>query len=131
MEDIMNLFDVLSQYELPGKFQNITENSQGNINKTFVILLDNNNKYLLQKINSNVFKEPYLVMKNIELVTDFLRKKLEYYHDAEHKTLNIIKTKEGDNLCTIINSSGEKESHVCSVRERSTPSPEPRSHSHP
>ena len=50
MEDIMNLFDVLSQYELPGKFQNITENSQGNINKTFVILLDNNNKYLLQKI---------------------------------------------------------------------------------
>ena len=67
------------------------------------------NKYLLQKINSNVFKEPYLVMKNIDLVTNHIQKKLKENGDEIHKTLNIVKTKNNDNLLTYINSDGEKE----------------------
>jgi thiamine kinase-like enzyme len=48
-------------------------------------------------------------MKNIELITNFLQKKLDYSHDSDHKTLNIIKTTDGENLCAVINSAGEKE----------------------
>lgn len=107
-----NLNGIISQFNINGKLVKTIENTQGNINKTYVLIFDDNgsyNKYLLQKINSNVFKEPYLVMKNIELITDFIQKKLNYYNDLEHKTLNIIKTTDGENLCSVINQAGEKE----------------------
>ena len=103
---------ILKNFDIPGKLVNVVENSQGNINKTYVLAFENGEettKYLLQKINSNVFKEPYLVMKNIELITDFIQKKLDKMENDNHQTLHIIKTKDGENLCTLINNSGEKE----------------------
>ncbi len=107
-----SIAEIIKQFDIKGNLIKTIENTQGNINKTYVLLFDDNGtqkKYLLQKINSNVFKEPYLVMKNIELITNFLQKKLDYSHDSDHKTLNIIKTTDGENLCAVINSAGEKE----------------------
>ena len=104
--------DIAANFAFCGELIDIKENTQGNINKTYVLTYSNNGvfqKYLLQKINSNVFKEPYLVMKNIELITSFIQRKLDANNDTEHKTLNIIKTTDGENLCTVINSAGEKE----------------------
>ena len=104
--------DIAANFAFCGDLIDIKENTQGNINKTYVLTYSNNGvfqKYLLQKINSNVFKEPYLVMKNIELITSFIQRKLDANNDTEHKTLNIIKTTDGENLCTVINSAGEKE----------------------
>ena len=107
-----NIVEIIKQFDIKGNLIKTIENTQGNINKTYVLLFNDNGtqkKYLLQKINSNVFKEPYLVMKNIELITNFLQKKLDYHHDSDHKTLNIIKTTDGENLCAVINNAGEKE----------------------
>ena len=104
--------EIIKEFNFIGNFVKYEENNQGNINKTYIIVYEENNqkhKYLLQKINSNVFKEPYLVMKNIELVTNHIKKKLEENNDTVHKTLNIIKTKDNENLFTYINSAGEKE----------------------
>lgn len=104
--------EIIKEFNFIGNFVKYEENNQGNINKTYIIVYEDNNqehKYLLQKINSNVFKEPYLVMKNIELVTNHIKKKLEENNDLVHKTLNIIKTKNNENLFTYINSAGEKE----------------------
>ena len=107
-----NIKDIVSNFQINGKMVNYEENNQGNINKTYIITFNDNNKlkkYLLQKINANVFKEPYLVMKNIELVTNHIQKKLKENNDTIHKTLEIIKTKTNENLYTYINDSGEKE----------------------
>ena len=106
------IINIATNFNFIGKLDSIVENNQGNINKTYVLTyLENNKKrkYLIQKINSNVFKEPYLVMKNIELVTSHITKKLKENKDTIHKTLNIIKTKDNENLYTYINSDGEKE----------------------
>ena len=106
------LKEIIQEFQFSGDFINLLENNQGNINKTYILLFHDNNKerkYLLQKINSNVFREPYLVMKNIELVTSHIRHKLEENKDNIHQTLNIIKTKEEENLYTYISSSGETE----------------------
>jgi len=107
----MNKIDeIISKFNFDGTFKKYEENNQGNINKTYILIFEKNDKqkkYLLQKINANVFKEPYLVMKNIEHVTNHIKTKL--LNDSEHKTLNIIKTLDGENLLTFINKDGEKE----------------------
>ncbi len=100
--------EIASHFQLEGTITSIEENNQGNINKTYIISCTKK-KYLIQKINANVFKEPYLVMKNIELVTEHIKKKLKENKDTIHKTLNIIKTKENENLYIYINKEGEKE----------------------
>lgn len=104
--------EIAKNFQFKGKLTQIEENNQGNINKTYILLYNDEskiNKYLLQKINSNVFQEPYLVMKNIELVTNHIKKKLEENHDTIHKTLNIIKTIQDENMYTFVNNDGEKE----------------------
>ena len=104
--------EIALNFNFKGNFQNYEENNQGNINKTYILTFEDDgikHKYLLQKINSNVFKEPYLVMKNIELITNHIAKKLDETNDKIHKTLNIIKTNNNENLFTYINSDGEKE----------------------
>ena len=103
---------IANNFMFCGEIIKVEENNQGNINKTYIITCNNNDKekkYLIQKINANVFKEPYLVMKNIELVTEHIKKKLEEYGDNVHKTLSIIKTKDNENLYIYVNSDGEKE----------------------
>ena len=109
MEKIKN---IAKNFNFNGELVKVEENNQGNINKTYILTYDDNGiirKYLIQKINSNVFKEPYLVMKNIELVTEHIKKKLRENNDSIHKTLNIIKTTGNENLYVYINSDGEKE----------------------
>lgn len=48
----------------------------GHINCTFKIITDTNQKYILQKINKYVFKNPVQVMSNISAVTEFISKKI-------------------------------------------------------
>ena len=103
---------IAKQFNFQGKLLDIEENKQGNINTTYVVTCENNGvkkKYLIQKINNSVFKEPYLVMKNIELVTEHIKRKLEENNDTVHKTLSIIKTVDGENLYVYVNNDGEKE----------------------
>ena len=99
---------IISKFDINGQLVTIEENSQGNINSTYLLTFKNGDeitKYLLQKINSYVFKEPYLVMKNIEAVTNHLRTKI----DDNHKTLNFVRTINGDLMYTHTNRDGEKE----------------------
>lgn len=104
--------EIAKHFKFNGNCLKIEENHQGNINTTYVLTYDDNGtekKYLIQKINTTVFKEPYLVMKNIELVTEHIKKKLEEENDTVHRTLSIIKTVDNENLYIYINNDGEKE----------------------
>lgn len=100
---------ILQMFEFDGDVVSVVENNQGNINATYVVTTNTDKKYLLQKINTYVFKEPHLVMKNIEFVTDHIQKKLNQHNDSKHKTLTIIPTKDNENMATYINQDGEKE----------------------
>lgn len=109
---IDKLKKIINNFAFEGILEEVVENNQGNINKTYILTYTNDNKqvkYLLQKINSNVFTEPYLVMRNIELVTNHISKKLKDADDYNHKTLTIVKTNDGLNMYTYINEDGEKE----------------------
>ena len=66
----------------------------GHINNTF--LVDSKPRVILQRINTNVFKNPAEVMGNIMAVTAHLRKKIaEAGGDPARETLTFLTTKEG------------------------------------
>ena len=66
----------------------------GHINNTF--LVDSKPRVILQRINTNVFKNPAEVMGNIMAVTAHLRKKIvENGGDPQKETLTFLTTKEG------------------------------------
>ena len=97
---------ILENYKIPGNLKSIKEYNVGNINKTYIIEYDNEGKrekYLVQKINTLVFNNPYILMDNIEKVTSYLKNKMNEYEDKEHKVLSIIKTVKDDSLCKISN----------------------------
>ncbi len=75
----------------------------GHINDTY--LREGNPGYILQRINTNVFKDPNSVMENIVNVTEYLRAEIvKNGGDPERETMNVIKTKLGKN-CYMVDSS--------------------------
>lgn len=96
---------ILDNYDIKGTLLKVEDNNSGNINKTFVAtFLDDKieRKYLIQRINTTVFTEPYKLMKNIEGVTSFIKKQTDLENDNTHKTLQVIKTKNGNLVCKIM-----------------------------
>ncbi len=96
---------ILSAFPDFGSYNGFSPIDAGHINDTFVIeFVDVNNKctkYLLQKINTNVFKNPDELMQNVIGVTEFLKEKIKTNGgDTQRETLTVFKTKDGKNYYT-------------------------------
>ena len=63
----------------------------GHINSTFKIVTDQGAEYILQRINTYVFKNPIGLMDNAGAVTDFIRARV----DDPRRALHFLTTKEG------------------------------------
>lgn len=74
----------------------ISRYGEGHINDTFVVWAsDKCKRYIMQRINTDTFKNPKELMENVCNVTSFLRKViLENGGDPERETLNVIPTKD-------------------------------------
>lgn len=72
----------------------------GHINDTFLVVCgkdDARRRYILQRMNHQVFKDPVSLMKNVEGVTTFLRKKIvENGGNPDRETLTLAPTKAGE-----------------------------------
>lgn len=91
MENTLSVQEVLRQFDLDLPTQVY---GNGHINSTF--LVDSTPRYILQRINTDVFRHPDEVMENIAAVTAHLRKKiLAAGGDPYRETLTIIPTSEG------------------------------------
>lgn len=79
--------------------ENIEPYGNGHINDTFVT---DSYDYLIQRINTKVFKKPEELMENIDKVTSFLKQKIiKDGGDPERETLTVVKTLDGQNYYTI------------------------------
>ena len=96
------LENLVNNFNIKGEIVDIISNNTGNINKTYMVLVNDEGtekKYVLQKINTTVFNEPYLLMNNIENVTNYCREYLKNNNeDIKRGTLNVIRTKNNKNL---------------------------------
>ncbi|MCR5279900.1 MAG: aminoglycoside phosphotransferase family protein [Lachnospiraceae bacterium] len=88
--------EALNEFALPGKAISCERYGNGHINDTFLTITDEGKRFILQRMNTDVFKDPVSLMNNIVLVTEFLKKKIEQRGgDTERETLNIVGTKDG------------------------------------
>ena len=86
----INRNEILGHFDIGA----VTESyGNGHINDTFLVTMP---RYILQRINTSIFRNPEELMENIENVTGFLREKLrEAGEDFERGTLQVVPAKDG------------------------------------
>ncbi len=105
MKSCQNLAEnAAKQFALNGEIESCIPYGNGHINDTFSIVCKDKsgekNRYIIQAINKNVFKNCDQVIDNIEKVTEFLRKKGLGKRDV----MTLIRTK--DNKSSYIDDKG-------------------------
>lgn len=98
--DDRNLEDAIYAFGFGQRCSYVKPFGAGHINSTFAVYIPGENgdelSYVLQKVNSNVFKNPAEVMENIFEVTEYLRNVIRSEGgDPDRETLSYIKTKSG------------------------------------
>ena len=92
---------IVESFDVEGRLIGAERYGSGHINDTKYVEMecgDGIHKYILQKINKNVFKNPEQLMENYVGVTEYLRKIIiERGGDPNRETLNIVKTRDGKN----------------------------------
>jgi Ser/Thr protein kinase RdoA (MazF antagonist) len=89
------------QFRFEGELLDVHPHGLGHINETYVVRTRTADgalrRYVLQRLNRDVFEQPEEVMQNIERVTGHLREKiLEIEGDPQRQTLNLVHTLDGD-----------------------------------
>jgi hypothetical protein len=92
--------EVLSAWNWEGEIAGILPYGQGHINDTLCVYIQKKNgdaaRYILQRINTDTFRDPSGLMENICHVTEFLRSSLVAQGgDPERGTLNVVPTRQG------------------------------------
>lgn len=68
----------------------------GHINDTFLVTTKEK-QYILQRINTNTFRDVDGLMSNIDKVTSFLREKtLEEGKDADREAMSVVRCDDGE-----------------------------------
>ena len=98
LEQISN---AINNFKVKGQIRGAIPYGNGHINDTFMILSQEENgkehKYILQTVNSNVFKKPEDGMENIQKVTEYLKDKVE----TKREVLRLVYT-HNDNKYTYL-----------------------------
>jgi aminoglycoside phosphotransferase (APT) family kinase protein len=100
----LNLRKIAEAFRLRGDFVSAAPYGTGHINDSFAVVVDQGGtqlRYLLQRINQKVFRDPPKLMRNIERVTEHSREKLltQGQPDVSRRTLTIVPTQEGASYC--------------------------------
>jgi hypothetical protein len=84
---------VTRHFLIPGEFLSAEPYGSGHINDTYCAKFDQGGspvRYILQRINHNIFKNPVALMENIQRVTAHLEKKVTGQPDASRRVLTLI-----------------------------------------
>lgn len=92
--------EVSVQFAIEGRLIRQEPYGNGHINDTFLLIYETESgsqrRYILQRMNRGVFKNPRQLMENVVNVTEYLRSViLSQGGDPDRETLNVVKTSEG------------------------------------
>ncbi len=100
MEVFKELKSVLDNFRIDGTLLSVSPYGFGHINSTYLAVYNENgkiNRFILQKINTSLFKSVDELMSNITLVTDFNRDRIKKRGgNPDRESLTVIKTKAGE-----------------------------------
>ena len=97
--DLKKSVEALDMFVISGNTTGCIPYGNGHINNTFLVTAlsgKTEQKYILQKVNRNVFRHPDQVVANIEKVIAHLKQRVK---NPERNTLNLIPAKDGKNYC--------------------------------
>ena len=91
---------IADQFAIEGQYVGGEEVKSGHINSTYLVTYEledgGRRRYILQRINEKVFKDPLAVMRNVECVTSHINwKVLRRKRDLGGQTLNLYPHKTG------------------------------------
>lgn len=90
---------IVGRFALEGELVSCERYGEGHINETYLAVVNDRGaevKYILQRINTNLFKEPDKLMNNIRLVTEFSREKIkERGGNPDRESLSLVYAKDG------------------------------------
>src|SRR5271156_1513646 len=84
---------VACQFQIPGEFLGATPCGTGHINDSYCVSFLQAGvtmRYIAQRINQNVFKNPAALMENIQRVTSHIAAKVAKDPDCNQKALTLI-----------------------------------------
>ena len=92
--------EVLAAFALPeGQLKELAPYGSGHINDTFRVTYETEKgqrRYILQRMNKNIFEKPVELMENIVHVTEWIKKKSEENGgDPERETLTVVCSRDG------------------------------------
>ena len=75
-----HLVAVAGQFSPAGRVLDVRGCGNGNVNDTFLVTLDSREErhFILQRINTRVFRQPELVMRNLSIFTEHVRERLRH-----------------------------------------------------
>ena len=89
---------VAGRFRIPGEFLSAGPYGNGHINDTYAAVFDQDGtrvRYIVQRINHNIFKNPVALMENVQRVTSHLGNKITGHPDHFRRVLTLIPTPEG------------------------------------
>ena len=91
-----NIVASASHFAMDGNVVNVEECHNGHINRTYFLTCDTGKRYVMQMVNTDIFKKPDEVMENIVGVTEHIRRGYEAKGiDSKRRALNVVWTKSG------------------------------------
>ena len=89
---------VAQQFSLEGDFLSAEPHGNGHINDTYCLTYHQAGaavRFILQRINHQVFQDPVALMDNVQRVTTHLTRKLSAAPNARHRPLTLIPARDG------------------------------------
>ena len=89
---------IAGQFQIHGEFLNASPYGSGHINDTYCAVFNQGGttvRYILQRINHNIFKTPVALMENVQRVTTHIRDKVAGLPDFSRCGLALIPTRDG------------------------------------
>ena len=99
MKEEKQIKEVCEKFSIDGEYHSYEIVNSGHINRTYLVKYFRHGElktYILQRVNTYVFRDPVGVMSNISSVTEFIRAKIKQKQTtAKRNVLHYSKTEEG------------------------------------
>lgn len=91
--------EVIANYSNLGEMVSYERYGSGHINDTYLLKSSDGVLYILQRVNTSIFKNPEGIISNIKLVSEHITKKCEQEgRDSARATLKVLSTDDGRDM---------------------------------
>ena len=94
--EVENIKEVFRRFRPESEIVSVQPHGSGHINHTFLVETNGKRRYVLQRINTVIFRDTDKLMENIVNVTSYLQRKIKQAGgDPERETMTVVPTAEG------------------------------------